>query len=99
MLLGLEPHFDQNLQHYHILECHHTTLQYTTALGQDRKICPFHVFCHLSIDLHIDCHLLLKRTPLITTKIECWHSYVYILEIHLEYFAIYITVLAKNFGC
>ena len=61
MLLGLEPHVDQNLPQCHILECHHTIPQCTSALDQDRRIFPCHVFCRLSIDLHIDFHLLLNK--------------------------------------
>lgn len=58
MLLGLVPHVDQNLPQCHILECHRTILQCTSALDQGRRIFPSHVSYHLSIGLHIDFHLL-----------------------------------------
>lgn len=56
--MALGPLGDQNLLQCHILECHHTTLQCTSAHDQDKRIFPFHVSYHLSTVLHSDFHLL-----------------------------------------
>lgn len=59
---------DQNLLQCHILECHHTTLQCTSAHDQDKRIFPFHVSYHLSTVPRSDFHLLHTEKSNILSK-------------------------------